>query len=194
MFFPDYEQTGVVYHIVSIIDLEDVLSQGIRYNDKITYKSKYHKFHRMIDSLKTKHIPEWVIREKSIFASFNYPKDHKFHSHTAILAIKIDPDRCWVANENCANQVYEPFILERIDYFCQCSRYLEKEGKELLLKYWDTSLSFRENLLRRLDKKKGYDAEVLIQHDIPPENIQLLSIISDHRMMDVHSWIERFCK
>lgn len=193
MIFPEYEKTGVVYHIVSLNDLKEVLTEGIRYDDKVTYETKYYEFHKIIDAHKTKKIPDWVIRRKAIFASLNYPESHQFHSHTAILAVRIDPKRCWVANENCANEIYEPFVLQELDEFCGCKKYLATEGKALLTKYWETSLSFMDNQIYRYDLQEGYDAEVLIQHAIPPEDIEIRYIISDHRMMDVESWKQRFC-
>ena len=114
MLFLDYTETGVVYHIVSITDLKKTLREGISYNDKVTYKTKYYDFHHLIEGQKPSLIPSWVMRSKAIFASMNFPQCHKFHSHSAVLAIKIHEDRCWIANENCANEIYEPFILQNI--------------------------------------------------------------------------------
>ncbi len=193
MLFSDYTETGVIYHIVSITDLDYVLKNGISYNDKVTYKTKYYEFHKCIEKEKPLGLPLWVIRTQGIFASMNFPKDHKFHSHSAILGVRINEERCWVANENCANEIYEPFVLQRIEEFSTCSDYLNSEGKELLKTYWNTSLSFKENLKKRLDKVKGYDGEVLIFHDINPEDIKIEYIISDHRMMTIEEWKERFC-
>ena len=193
MLFPDYEETGVIYHIISIIDLEKTLMDGITYDDKATYRSMYYKFHSMIDKEKPSFIPSWVIRRNAIFASMNFSKWHKFHSHSAVLGIKINEKRCWVANENYANQLYEPFVLKDTTEFSSCKTYLNTEGRELLRKYWETSLSFQDNLSQKIDEFKGIDAEVLIFHDIPPKDIQLLYIVSDHRMMTASEWKERFC-
>lgn len=194
MLFPDYQESGVVYHIISLMDLKKALTEGIRFDDKATYRTKYNGFHQLIDQHRPKGIPEWVIRNKAIFASLNYPKTHYFHSHTALLAIKIDPKKCWVANENCANQIYEPFILQNLEIFKSCADYLAQEGSRMIEKYWQTSLSFYDNLEKRYDKKARYDAEVLVLHDIMPEDIDLRYIISDHRMMDVTAWREKFCR
>ena len=193
MLFPDYENTGVIYHIVSITDLQQTMAEGINYDDKVTYKTKYYDFHQFIDDSKPQWVPPWVIRRKAIFASLNFHEWHKFHSHSALLAIKIDKEKCWIANENCANQVYEPFILQNLTLFEKCKNYLHTEGKELLRKYWDTSLSFLDNLERRLDRIKGYDAEVLVCHNIKPQDIEIRYIISDHRRLRVEEWKQRFC-
>lgn len=152
----------------------------------------YLDFHKYISLLKPSNIPDWVKREKAIFASLNYSKEHSWHSHTVIMALKIDKDRCWVANENLANRIYEPFILKDIKSFKSAKEYLNKEGKRVINEYWNTSLSFNENLLMRRDKEKGYDAEVMIFHDINPEDITILRIISDHKIMTVKECLELY--
>ncbi len=193
MLFDSYFKTKRVYHIISIIDLDKTLKKGIKYDDKKTYISKYYDFHDFIDKHKPQNIPKWVIRKKAIFASMNFPKSHKFHSHTAILGIKINPERCWIANENLANHIYEPFILKEIKEYSQCKKYIEAQGERILKKYWNTSLSFIENLEKEYDKKEGYDAEVLILHDIKPKDIEVLYIISDHSMLTKEEWKNKFC-
>lgn len=192
MFFLDYIDTKRIYHIISIIDLDKALKDGIKYDDKRTYRSKYYEFHDYIDKYKSINVPDWVIRKKAIFGSLNFAKDHKFHSHTVLLGIRVDPKMCWIANENLANQTYEPFILQSVDEYSKSKKYLANEGCRLLNKYWETSCSFNENLKIRVDNQNGYDAEVLIFHDIKPTDIEVLYIISDHRMLTKKEWKQRF--
>ncbi len=194
MLFSDYSETKRIYHIISIIDLDKTMRNGIKYDDKNTYKSKYYDFHDYIDQYRSGEIPHWVIRKKAIFGSLNFARDHKFHSHTVLLGVNIDPEKCWIANENLANQVYEPFILQGVAKYSDAQLYLKNEGSKLLAEYWKKSCSFNDNLENRWDKVKGYDAEVLIFHDIKPGDIEVLSIISDHRMMSDDEWIKHFCK
>ncbi|WIV11889.1 hypothetical protein [Proteiniborus sp. MB09-C3] len=191
-FFSDYNDTEVVYHVACITDIDNILRNGIKYNDKSTYDTMYFDFHKYISSLKPDNIPDWVKREKAIFASLNYNSDHSWHSHTVIMSFKIDKDRCWVANENLANRIYEPFILKNIKSFEIANKYLDKEGKKVIEDYWNTSLSFNENLVARRDKEKGYDAEVMIFHDIEPDDITILRIISDHKIMTVKECLELY--
>lgn len=191
-FFPDYNTTETVYHVACITDLDNILNKGIKYNDKSTYSTMYLEFHKYISSFKPENIPDWVIREKAIFASLNYKKDHSWHSHSVVLALKIDKERCWIANENLANRIYEPFILKDVKYFEVANSYLNREGKKAIEEYWNTSLSFNENLLLRRDKEKGYDAEVMIFHDIKPEDITILRIISDHKIMTFEECLELY--
>ncbi|MTI70145.1 MAG: hypothetical protein FH751_07840 [Firmicutes bacterium] len=188
MIFPDYKETGLVYHVAPIIDLDEIINKGIKYDDKITYTTKYKAFHRYIDSFKKDFIPSWVIREKTIFASLNFNNGHTWHSHTVIMGLKINEDKCWIANENLANDIYEPFILKDIKSFEVAKDYLDKKGNKTIEKYWNTSLSFKENLKLRRDKTKGYDAEVLIQHDILKKDIKLIAIVSDHKIMSINEW------
>ena len=194
MFFDDYSKTGKVYHIAPINDLGRILSDGIKYNDKITYEYKYYNFHRFIDSLKPGYIPTWVEREKAIFATKNYRKEPNFSSHSVIMAFEVEPSKCWIANENRANQIYEPFVLQEVNLLKEAGEYMKTEGKRMIEEYWRTSLSFEENLRRRMDLKEGYDAEVLVFHDVEPENIEILYIVSDHRVMEFDEWKKVFCK
>ncbi len=192
MLFPDYEQTGVVYHVAPITDLDKILLEGISYNDKNTYKSKYLNFHKYIDSCRPKNVPNWVIREKAIYASLNFAISHCWHSHTVIMSLQINPDKCWIANENLANEIYEPFILKDIEGYEHAHNYLETVGEDTLELYWKTSLSFNDNLKKRKDIIEGYDAEVLIFHKVLPKDIKLLSIVSDHKIMTPNEWKEFF--
>lgn len=191
--FKDFEETKKVYHIVDLYDLESALKHGIQYNNKITYNTKYKGFHSLIEKEKTKNIPAWVRRKKAIFASMNYDISFQFHPNSVVLGFKIDPERCWVANENLANQIYAPFIMKDIMGFNNAVHYIEGEGKELLKKYWETSLSFEENLLERRDFQKDYNAEVLVLHDIPPENIEIEYIVSGHEILIAEQWKKKYC-
>lgn len=173
-----------------ITDLDNILKNGIKYDDKSTYRTMYLNFHKFISSYRPSHIPEWVKREKAIFASLNYDYNHSWHSHSALLAFKVDKSKCWVANENLANKLYEPFILQNIPTFEIAKRYLENEGKKILEEYWNTSLSFNDNLSVRRDYEKGYDAEIMIFHDIKPEDITIMRIISDHNIMTVEECLD----
>ena len=194
MFFDDYTKTGYIYHIAPINDLNKILNEGIRYDDKVSYMEKYIDFHRFIDERRPDYIPKWVERKKAIFASMNYRDNPGFHSHTVVLAIKVNPERCWVANESRANQIYEPFILKDIRGFESVKEYLNKKGIDLIKEYWASSLSFTDNLKERKDLSDGYDGEVLIFHPIPPEDIKLLFIVSDHRVLTLEQWTTIFAR
>ena len=193
MYFDDYLKTGKVYHIAPINDLRKILCEGIKYNDKVTYEDKYYDFHNFIDDLKTPNIPSWVERKKAVFATMNYPEKPNFHSHTVIMALKIDPSKCWIANESKANEIYEPFILQEVDSLKGVKEYINTNGKKLIEEYWKTSLSFEENLNKRIDLKENYDAEVLILHSVKPEDIEVMYIVSDHQIMEFNKWKKVFC-
>ncbi len=193
MYFDDYSKTKRVYHIAPINDLKNILYEGIKYNDKVTYENKYCNFHNFIDNLKPDNIPSWVERKKAIFATMNYREKPNFHSHTVVMALKVDPSKCWIANESKANEIYEPFILKEIDALKGAKKYIDTNGKNLIKEYWRTSLSFKENLSKRIDLKNNYDAEVLILHSVKPEDIEVLYIVSDHKVMEFDKWKRVFC-
>lgn len=192
MTFEDFSVTRALYHVVSIVDLEKTLAEGIRFDDKKTYYYKYYNFHDYFDRYKTSDIPSWVLRKKAIFASMNFKENHSWHSHTALLKIKADINKCWVCNENKANLLFEPFVLQNIKGFEEAKEFIEKNGPKIAEEYWSDSLSLVENMKVRRDKEKGYDAEILIFHDIPPEDIECLFIISDHNIMPPNEWTKYF--
>ena len=192
MILEDCAEQGYAYHVVNITDLEKTLAEGVKYDDKSTYDSKYHDFHSYFDFYKPAAIPEWVERKKAIFASICFKEGHKWHSHSAVLKVKIQMDRCWVCNENLANFIYEPFILQHMEGFGSIREYLRINGRALVEEYWKHSLSCKDNLNIRNDKKEGYDAELLIMHSIPPKDIECLYIISDHQIMSYKEWQEFF--
>ncbi|MFW5647882.1 MAG: hypothetical protein ACOCG5_02220 [Candidatus Alkaliphilus sp. MAG34] len=194
MFFDDYFKTGKVYHIAPVNDLGKILSDGIKHDDKVTYEYKYYAFHCFIDSMKPAYIPSWVKRKDAIFATKNYRREPGFCSHSVVMALDVEPSKCWIANENRANQIYEPFILQGVDSLRDAGEYVKTQGRKLIEEYWETSLSFEENLRKRMDLKDGYDAEVLIFHDVRPEDIEILYIVSDHRVMKFDEWKKVFCK
>ncbi len=193
MIFPDYTETGVVYHIVNLNDLPGIKKEGVRYDNKTTYRSRYQDFHGFMNSHRPSRIPCWVDRSRAVFASMNFNDGHRWHSHSMLLALRIDPERCWIANENKANILYEPFVLRSLEEFQKAEGFLANEGKRIAEEYWETSLSFKDNLMRRKDREQGYDAEVMIFHPVEPEDIEYIAIVSDHRMLTVEKWKEVFC-
>lgn len=192
MLFKDYLYTHKVYHIIDLFDLKHALNKGVFYDDKITYSTKYKGFHTLIQNEKPEKIPTWVVRKKAIFASLNYDDDFPFHPNSVVLGLKINPEKCWIANENLANQIYAPFVMKDIAGFKGAINYVEGRGKELLKKYWDTSISFLDNLSCRLDLDENYNAEVLILHNIEPHNIEIEYIVSGHEVYRPEEWKEKY--
>lgn len=183
MLFPNYRETNMVYHIASITDLNKILEDGIKYDDKHSYMEKYYNFHSFIDDYRPEGIPSWVERKKAIFASLNYTKSHKWHSHTAIIGINVNPKKCWFANENLVNEFYEPFILSNIEKYRYLKNYIMTQGKSNVEEYWKTSMSLDKFITEKIDCGKNYDGEILIFHDIEPSDLRLMAIISDHKFI-----------
>jgi hypothetical protein len=183
LFFKDYIETKVVYHVAPINKLEEILEKGLIVDKECN--QKYRKFNHYFDNLKPNYIPGWVTRSRAIYGSINFKDDHSWHSHSAILSLKIDEDKCWVANENLANIIYEPFILRKTSLFKSADSFIKLHGEEYVMNYWKNSISFKENLRFRKDCIKEFDAEVLIIHDISPRDIRIVKLSTDHRLMDV---------
>ncbi len=193
MLFPSYKETKVLYHVVDIIHLKSVLSNGIKINERNKYSDeKYDEFNKYLDKNKSEKIPPWVKREKAFFASLNFKKNTKWHSHSALLAIRIQEEKCWIANENLANEIYDPFVLQDIDKFNNAKKYMKKYGVKSALKYWEHSFSFREYFDLGIDKRENYDEEVMIFHDIYPQDLNCLMIVTDHNIYTPKQWQKKY--
>lgn len=184
MVFIEPAEPGYAYHVVNINDLQKTLKEGIIFDDKKTYESKYIDFHSYFDRYRTENVPEWVQRSKAIYASIRFHKGHSWHSHSALLKIRLETDKCWICNENLANFIYEPFVLQSIEGFGIIKEYMAANGRTIVEEYWRKSISYEDNLVKGFDSKKGYDAEILVMHPIPPENLECLYIMSDHQIME----------
>ena len=190
--FEDYDKTRCLYHVINILDYKNVMQNGIKYDDKNTYLNKYYDFHSYFDDFKSDRIPKWVERKKAIYTSLNYKDSHQWHSHSVILKVTVDESKCWICNENLANILYEPLILQEVPNFKEAKAFMNRNAPKIAKKYWDESISFIENKKERKDKNPEYDAEVLVFQDIRPEDIECIYIISDHKMMSIKQWKEYF--
>ncbi|WP_201779660.1 hypothetical protein [Oxobacter pfennigii] len=172
------------------MDLKEIMENGLKTN--LSCNERYTEFNRYFDSLKPQDIPHWVKRSTAIYGSLNFKIEHYWHSHSALLAFNINEDECWIGNENSANIFYEPFILQDIGVFKYAKELVKTRGSQWVRNYWNNSLSFKKNLKDRRDFEEGYDAEVLIMHDIPPKDIRIVKIVSDHCSMNISEWDEKF--
>lgn len=191
MLFKDYTQTGYIYHLIDINEYGNIIKNGILLEEN-SVNNKYKLLNNFLDKYRVNNIPKWVKRGIAIFASMNYDKHHNFHSHSVLLGIKIDEDKCWIANEKLANSIYEPLVLSQVDDLSFIKKYIHNEGTQIAKMYWNSSLSFKENKLLRVDKDSGYDAEVLVFHNIFPEAIVPLYIITDSKMYPFEEWKKTF--
>lgn len=155
-------------------------------------EEKYLDFNRLLDQYRTKNVPPWVLRERAFFASLNFRKGINWHSHSALLAIRVQEDKCWIANENLANEIYDPFVLSDIRGFDRAKLYLEARVEELAKEYWESSYSLGDYLNLELENLKNYDEEVLIFHDIEPKDIQCLMVITDHKKFTPELWQKHY--
>ena len=90
-----------------------------------------------------------------------------------------------MANENRANQLYEPFILKDVEGFHGAKNH-RRPGKASGTVLGKLAVLCRQSEAAK-DKEEGYDAEVMVFHEIRPEDIHYIAIVSDHRMMTVEN-------
>lgn len=193
MLFPHYHETKVVYHVVNIGQLKTILEQGIQIQERKNFSdNKYLDFNRFLDQNKPETIPKWVKREKALFASLNFKEDMHWHSHSALLALKVQEERCWVANENLANEIYDPFILQHIRDFNHAQNFMKEFGEKKAQNYWENSFPFQEYLKKNKNPINNYDEEVMVFHDIPPKDIKCLMVVTDHHTFTPKQWQEYY--
>ncbi|RBP37247.1 hypothetical protein [Garciella nitratireducens] len=189
MLFPHYNKTKVVYHVVNINQLKNILEQGIQIQERKDFSDdKYLDFNQFLDKNKPAWIPKWISRKNALFASLNFKENMQWHSHSALLALKVQEERCWVANENLANEIYDPFILQYIDQFNSARDFMKNYGRQKALYYWNNSFPFQEYLKKGKTPMKNYDEEVMIFHNIVPENIKCLMVVTDHYIFTPQEW------
>lgn len=193
MFFPHYNETKVVYHVVNINQLKTILDQGIEIEKRKDFSdAKYLNFNKFLDENRPPKMPRWLRREKALFASLNFKNNMHWHSHSALLALSIQEERCWIANENLANEIYDPFILQHISDFDHAQDFMKEFGEIKAQNYWENSFPFQEYLKKNKNPIDNYDEEVMIFHDIQPQDIKCLMIVTDHHTFTPKEWQEHY--
>ena len=106
--FPDYEDTGLVYHSTKIDNLVGVFSSGlIPGNDNSEYGTIYDSLYRY----RPDHVPNWVDPRKCVFCWMNMKRFRYRASGSVVLGIRMDPkivQRTWIGIITFSNWIYGP--------------------------------------------------------------------------------------
>lgn len=168
-------EMAVGYHVSRTENRESILEKGLVPNgtpdDCVLMAS------RIIDSVKPKHIPDWVKRQDVVYAYpdfSNFMLANKNYAGCDLYAVKLQPERCWVGSSGIGGLClfYEDMTPEEQKLHAQSIR--KKEGKL----YWKYSCSLEEYVLNGRDVQKkdrayGLD-EVLILHKVLPTDVVLI--------------------
>ena len=158
--FPDFEETGLIYHGTQPDNLVAIFQTGLIPRIKVDPTEKHETIYEAHYRHRPDHIPDWVDPRKCLFGYMNRKRQGGFESisdgkvNRVSLGIRAEDritERTWVACTQFSDLVYCPEETgyfdtdERREYF---RNILEPASSEA---YWKTSLSFAENLKVRLD-------------------------------------------
>ena len=166
---------GIVFHCSDIKNHDLVIKNGlmpIKYSDPYVLAASYY-----IDKSRNEQIPDWVSRYRTVYARpefTNYELAGRSSEMGLYVVKNIDYSKCWMGSIGLGGfcLFYEGMSEEQIE---EKIRYIKSEGKT----YWRNSVSLLEYLentpaFARKDKIYGVD-EILIMHNILPENIELIA-------------------
>ena len=181
--FPDFEETGLIYHGSQPGNLVSIFRNGLARGYNIPadgHETIYNAHYRHRPGF----IPRWVDPGKCIFGFMNRERqggledivDGKVNQ----VAIGIEADdqvrrRTWAACVQFSNLVDSPKEAGYLDTKEREAFFMERMEPVACEAYWRTSMSFEENLKIRLDHlytMQGYH-ELLICCAIRPELLSL---------------------
>ena len=173
--FPDFDETGLIYHYTRVENLASIFQKGLisRYKEGDDYQTIYeaHYHHR------PNHIPNWVDPRRCIFGYMNQKR-----GPTTAIGIKAEQqivERTWTALSIFSNWVYGP---KEAGYFDteELSEYYHKVVEPVFCEaYWKLSMSFWKNLRIRHDRllyNQKYFELLICLEKIEPDLLSLQSL------------------
>ena len=187
--YPDFEETGLLYHWTDPVRLPSIFTNGLRANhpDHVNPEENYSRIYEVMWKHRPDDVPDWVDPRHCVFAVMNHrrPDDEKAPGGKPVVAhvgISVTDEiarRSWVAHTAFADWVYHPEAAGYFDTPERTAFYNDFVEPTCARAYWRTSLSFERNLVVRHDHLQwqvGY-VEVLICMDpVPPERLSLESV------------------
>ena len=185
--FPDFEDTGLIYHGTTVENVRSIFLRGLVPRGKPDPEDKHDTIYDSLYGHRPDCIPDWVDPRNCIFGYLNrkrYERD-KVAGATAsgaVLGLKAEKwitDRVWVGNTAFSDWVYCP---EEAGYFDTPER--ERYYRRVLeptaaAAYWRTSLSFEENLKIRHDHllpTQGHMELLICIERVPPSLLSLQAL------------------
>ncbi len=173
--FPDFEETGLIYHYTRVENLASIFQTGLisRYTKGDDYQTIYeaHYCHR------PDHIPDWVNPRRCIFGYMNQKRGPT--TAMGIRAEKRIVERTWTALSLFSDWVYGP---KEAGYFDteELSEYYHKVVEPVFSEaYWKLSMSFWKNLRIRHDRllyNQKYFELLICLEKIEPDLLSLQSL------------------
>lgn len=184
--FPDFGETGLVYHGTGLENLMSIFEKGL-IPQFIGQRNGHETIYNALYRHRSKDIPAWVDPRKCIFGYMNRSRqgvlsdivDGKVES--AAIGIELTDDiseRTWTACVCFSNMVYCPEEAGYLDT-PERSKYFKSIMEPVsCAAYWKTSMPFAENLKIRLDRlltMQGYHELLICVKRIKPKILSLQS-------------------
>jgi len=150
--FPDFEQTGLIYHGTQIENLPSIFLRGLIPRLREDPEEHHETIYDALFRHRPAYIPDWVDPRKCIFGYMN--KKRFMHVGQAAIGIRAEEpiaQRTWVGITKFSDWLYSP---EEAGYFEteQLAEYYRKVIEPTCAEtYWRLSLSFPDNLKIRHD-------------------------------------------
>lgn len=146
--FPDFEETGLIYHYTRIENLPGIFQKGLipRYKNGDDYQTIYEAHYRH----RPDYIPDWVDPRRCIFGAMNRKRGPTIA--IGIRAEKQIVERTWAALSIFSDFVYGPREAGYFDTEELTEYYHRVVEPTCSGAYWKLSMSFTQNLQLRLDR------------------------------------------
>ena len=175
--FPDYEDTGLIYHGTDMKNLASIFSVGLLPGyRRPDYETIYNALHRH----RPDNIPDWVDPRICLFGYINRKR---FPSPAGNVVIGCRAgrriiERTWIGLTDFSNWLYAPAEAGYLDTE-ELSRYYQTVVEPACAEaYWKMSMSFSDNLRIRHDRLlcTQRSLELLICTEVAPELLSLQAL------------------
>ncbi|MBI1930842.1 hypothetical protein HYR99_42165 [Candidatus Poribacteria bacterium] len=182
--FPDFEDTALLYHGTAPDNLLSIFRHGLIPGYDPDPEEQHHTIYESHVRHRPAHIPNWVDPRYCIFGYLNRSRQggHSgiiegtvIQAHLGIDAIPAITERTWVCCSQFSDWVYCPREAGYFDTDARTKYYRTVIEPVCSGAYWQTSLSFAENLAIRHDQllRMQNSEELLICTDIAPTHLSL---------------------
>ena len=176
--FPDFRDTGLIYHGTIAENLATIFREGLRPGPATDdHDTIYNALYRH----RPPSVPDWVDPRRCIFGGMNrrrFPANHR----GAIIGIQgVDSirRRTWFALSQFSDWLYCPREAGYFDTEARTAYYKEVVEPVCARAYWDMSLSFERNLSIRHDElltTQGFHELLICLERIDAEHLSLQAV------------------
>jgi hypothetical protein len=185
--FPDFEETGVIYHDTAVSNLAGIFVDGLMPGVARDPEDRHETIYGTLREHRPDHIPDWVDHGRCIFA---YMNRRRFSGSAcpgatpvrAVVGSRVDAriaGRTWVGSTSFSDHVYCPEEAGWLDTEARAAYFRDVLAPESARAYWYCSLSFEANLHVRFDHllpNQGKTELLVCVDRVPPGLLSLEAV------------------